>query len=117
MTVVNAGDEDHALRHMPEADAFFGKVTSQLLTAAPKLLWVQAPTASLEHYLFSELAAHPCVLNLGPGRRVRPFRASHIIVTAPDSRTAPARTRVECGRIDGPTTCEDLAPSSFWRSG
>ena len=62
MAVVNADDEAHALRHMPDADAFFGKITARLLAAAPRLRWVQAPTASLEHYLFPELAAHPCVL-------------------------------------------------------
>ena len=62
MTVVNADDEAHALRHMPDADAFFGKITPRLLAAASRLRWVQAPTASLEHYLFPELVAHPCVL-------------------------------------------------------
>src|SRR6059058_3128574 len=62
MAVVNAADEEHALGHMPDADAFFGKITPRLLAAAPELRWVQAPTASLEHYLFPELAAHPCVL-------------------------------------------------------
>src|SRR6516225_1416641 len=62
MTVFNAGDEADALREMPGADAFFGKITPPLLAAAPRLRWVQAPTASLEHYLFPELAAHPCVL-------------------------------------------------------
>lgn len=62
MAVVNAADEADALRHLPDADAFFGKVTPRLLAAAPRLRWVQAPTASLEHYLFPELAAHPCVL-------------------------------------------------------
>jgi phosphoglycerate dehydrogenase-like enzyme len=62
MAVVNAGDEEYALRHVPAADAFFGKITPQLLAATRRLRWVQAPTASLEHYLFPELAAHPCVL-------------------------------------------------------
>src|SRR5262249_35405058 len=62
MTVVNAGNEEHALGHMPDADAFFGKITPRLIAAAPRLCWVQAPTASLEHYLFPELVAHPCVL-------------------------------------------------------
>ncbi len=47
---------------MEEADAFFGKMTPALLASAKRLRWVQAPTASLEHYLFPELAAHPCVL-------------------------------------------------------
>src|SRR5262245_24847252 len=62
MTVVNAAGESQALRHMPDADAFFGKLTPPLLAAAKRLRWVQAPTVSLEHYLFPELVAHPCVL-------------------------------------------------------
>ena len=47
-------DEAQALRHMPDADAFFGKITPPLLAAAPRLRWVQAPTVSLEHYVFPE---------------------------------------------------------------
>ena len=31
MAVVNADDEAHALRDMPDADAFFGKITPRLL--------------------------------------------------------------------------------------
>ncbi|MGH7222528.1 MAG: D-2-hydroxyacid dehydrogenase, partial [Gemmataceae bacterium] len=62
MTVLNAADEREALAHVPVADAFFGKITPPLLAAAKQLRWVQSPTASLEHYLFPELVAHPCVL-------------------------------------------------------
>jgi len=62
MSVVNAADEGEALGHVPDADAFFGKITSPLLAAARQLRWVQAPTASLEHYLFPELITHSCVL-------------------------------------------------------
>jgi phosphoglycerate dehydrogenase-like enzyme len=62
MAVANAADQAEALRQMPDADAFFGKLTPPLLAAAGRLRWVQAPTASLEHYLFPELTAHPCVL-------------------------------------------------------
>src|ERR1700722_3678866 len=62
MGVVNANDEVPALRHIPEADAFFGKITPRLIAAASRLRWVQAPTASLEHYLFPELVDHPCML-------------------------------------------------------
>ena len=47
---------------MADADAFFGKITPALLAAAGQLRWVQAPTVSLEHYIFPELVAHPCVL-------------------------------------------------------
>jgi phosphoglycerate dehydrogenase-like enzyme len=62
MAVVNATTEALTLEQMPDADAFFGKITPRLLAAARRLRWVQAPTASLEHYLFPELTAHPCVL-------------------------------------------------------
>src|SRR5438067_7524272 len=62
MAVVNAADEAQAVREVADADAFFGKITPPMLAAARRLRWVQSATASLEHYLFPELAAHPCVL-------------------------------------------------------
>ncbi len=62
MAVVNAADEAAAIREITDADAFFGKLTPPLLAAGRRLRWVQAPTVSLEHYLFPELVAHPCTL-------------------------------------------------------
>lgn len=62
MAVVNATEEAEAAAALPDADAFFGKITPPLLAAAPKLRWVQSPTASLEHYVFPELIEHPCTL-------------------------------------------------------
>ena len=44
------------------ADAFLGKITPAMLARADRLVWVQSFTASLEHYMFPELLAHPCVL-------------------------------------------------------
>jgi phosphoglycerate dehydrogenase-like enzyme len=61
-TLVNAQDEPEALRAMSRAEGFVGKLTPELLAGAPLLRWVQAPTASLEHYLFPQLVEHPCVL-------------------------------------------------------
>lgn len=63
MHVVNAGSDSEALREITDADAFFGKLTPELLAAAGQLRWVQSPTASLEHYLFPELIEHPCRLS------------------------------------------------------
>ena len=60
--IVNAATEAEALEQIATADAFFGKITPTLLAAATQLRWVQSPTASLEHYLFPELAEHDCVL-------------------------------------------------------
>jgi phosphoglycerate dehydrogenase-like enzyme len=63
MAVVNARDEAEARREIADADAFFGKLTPDLLRAARRLRWVQAPTASLEHYMFPELVEHPSALS------------------------------------------------------
>jgi phosphoglycerate dehydrogenase-like enzyme len=62
MQVVNAADPAAARAAIVDADAFFGKLTPELLAAATRLRWVQSPTASLEHYLFPELVEHPAVL-------------------------------------------------------
>jgi phosphoglycerate dehydrogenase-like enzyme len=63
MAVVNASDETEALAQIVDADAFFGKITPTLLERAQRLRWIQAPTASLEHYVFDALVDHPCVLS------------------------------------------------------
>jgi len=62
LTVDNVAAESDLPAHIADADAFFGKLTPSALAAARRLRWVQTPTASLEHYLFPELIAHPCVL-------------------------------------------------------
>jgi phosphoglycerate dehydrogenase-like enzyme len=62
MLVVNASDEAAAVASMPDADAFFGKITPPMLAKAAKLRWVQAATVSLEHYIFPALVEHPCIL-------------------------------------------------------
>jgi phosphoglycerate dehydrogenase-like enzyme len=60
--VINAFDEGQALQAVTDAEAFFGRITPKLLQAASRLRWVQAATASLEHYIFPELVSHPCIL-------------------------------------------------------
>ena len=62
MQVVNAGSAAAALAEIPGAGAFFGKMTPELLQAAASLRWIQAPTASLEHYVFPALVEHPATL-------------------------------------------------------
>ena len=62
LEIINCDDSANASEFMATADAFFGKLTPELLAHARRLRWVQSPTASLEHYLFPELIAHPCVL-------------------------------------------------------
>lgn len=60
MIVINAESLEQALQEIADATAFFGKMTPDLLATCEQLEWVQSPTASLEHYLFPELIAHPC---------------------------------------------------------
>ncbi len=62
MLVVNARDEQEALESIEMADAFFGRLTPELLSRAKQLRWVQCPTASLEHYVFPALVEHPLQL-------------------------------------------------------
>ncbi|HTM56540.1 MAG TPA: D-2-hydroxyacid dehydrogenase [Pirellulales bacterium] len=62
MHVVNAEDPQAARQAIVDADAFFGKLTPELLSAARRLRWVQSPTASMEHYLFPALVEHPAQL-------------------------------------------------------
>lgn len=63
MQVVNAVEPAQAASEIVAADAFFGKITPELLARAKSLRWVQSPTASLEHYMFPELVAHECALS------------------------------------------------------
>lgn len=63
MVIANVDSLDDALNEIVDADAFFGKITPELLASAECLRWVQSPTASLEHYLFPELIEHPCQLS------------------------------------------------------
>ena len=62
MLVANCSSESAAIREIADAEAFFGKLTPEMLASATRLRWVQSPTASLEHYIFPELAAHPLEL-------------------------------------------------------
>ena len=62
MAVVQARGEAEAVTAVADADALFGYLTPPLLAAAKKLRWVQAPTASMEKYLYAELAAAPVVV-------------------------------------------------------
>jgi len=62
LTIANVNDLPEAFAEIKDADAFYGKITPQLLAAADHLLWIQSPTASLEHYVFPELVEHPVQL-------------------------------------------------------
>lgn len=58
----NAETREQAAEAIVHADALLGKITPELLRRAASLRWVQAFTVSLEHYIFPELVAHPCIL-------------------------------------------------------
>ncbi|HMF16753.1 MAG TPA: D-2-hydroxyacid dehydrogenase [Gemmataceae bacterium] len=63
MTVVQAQDEGQAIAEVADADALFGSLTPAMLKAAKKLKWTQAPTASMEKYLFPELVDSPVMVS------------------------------------------------------
>ena len=62
LQVINCETSQQATDEISDAQGFYGKITPSLLSEARQLQWVQSPTASLEHFLFPELIAHPCQL-------------------------------------------------------
>jgi phosphoglycerate dehydrogenase-like enzyme len=62
MAVVQARNETEACAAIADTDALFGNLTPAVLRSATRLRWAQAPTASMEKYLFDELAASPVVV-------------------------------------------------------
>ncbi len=62
MTVVQVATEVEAVRQIADADALFGVLTPAMLEAARQLRWAQAPTASMEKYLFAALVDSPVII-------------------------------------------------------
>ncbi len=58
LEVCEVKDDAEALKEIVDADAYFGKVTPELLAAAGQLRWIQATSAGLDNYFFPELNAH-----------------------------------------------------------
>ena len=59
-TIVVAEDEAEALREIPDADAAFGNVPLNILTASQQLKWLAAPAiAPPAGYYYDELIDHP----------------------------------------------------------
>jgi phosphoglycerate dehydrogenase-like enzyme len=60
LSVQVAEDEDEARQLLPHATAAYGTLSPGLLTCAPGLSWLQAPSAAPQAaYYFPELIAHP----------------------------------------------------------
>ena len=55
LEVINAATREEAIESIREADAFYGAITPEMLAAASRLRWVQAPRIGLEHYMFPVL--------------------------------------------------------------
>jgi phosphoglycerate dehydrogenase-like enzyme len=60
--IVQARDEAEAIREIQDADTLFGYLTPAMLRSANVLRWVQAPTASMEKFLYPELVASPVLV-------------------------------------------------------
>lgn len=62
VTVAIAADDAAAIREIADADAFYGRITPELLAAAGRLRWIQSTAIGLERTMFPELIAHPVVM-------------------------------------------------------
>ncbi len=57
--IATPNTEEDALRELPDADAAYGTMTHEMIAAAPKLRWLQAPAAAPNAgYYSDELIAH-----------------------------------------------------------
>jgi phosphoglycerate dehydrogenase-like enzyme len=93
--IVDAADEATAIESIGLADAFFGKMTPAILAAATRLRWVQSPTASLEHYLFPALQAHPATLTNMRGIHSKPIAEQVLGYVLGFARNLPAYVRLQ----------------------
>ena len=73
MEVVAPTSEAEAREAAPQAEAWIGKLTPELLEHAPRLRWNQSPTISLESVVFPDLAASEVVLT-----KMRDIQNDHI---------------------------------------
>jgi phosphoglycerate dehydrogenase-like enzyme len=62
LELITYSDARDALAKAPDADAFYGSPTPDLLTAAPNLRWIQVGSAGVENVLFPELIESPVTL-------------------------------------------------------
>lgn len=62
VTVAFASSPEAGARAIVRADAYFGRITPELLAASRRLRWLHSPTIGLEDTMFPELVAHPLVL-------------------------------------------------------
>ena len=56
--VCEVNDEAEAMEEIVDADAYYGRMSPELLAAAKKVRWIQATSAGLDNYFFPELRAH-----------------------------------------------------------
>jgi phosphoglycerate dehydrogenase-like enzyme len=62
LELVVATSENMCEREIVDADAFFGNITPEVLSAATHLRWIQSPNIGQERYMFPALASHPATL-------------------------------------------------------
>ena len=60
--VVAVENEDQAVEAVGDADAFYGRLTPNVLAAGKQLEWVQATSAGLDNYFFPELRQSDVIL-------------------------------------------------------
>ncbi len=66
-TILHCPTPEEVACELPEAEAFFGFITRDLIAAAPKLRWVQVPSAGVETCPFELLAERGLTLTNAKG--------------------------------------------------
>ena len=72
-SAVNCSTAAEALEAIGDADSFFGAITPEILAAARRLRWIQAPTTGLDRFVFPALIDHPSILTNMRGWNAAPI--------------------------------------------
>jgi len=94
-----AASHAEAMALAPEADALFGYLNADLFRAAPRLRWVQAPSAGVEVYLFPELRHSHVILTNARGLAAAQMADHTLALLLALTRKIPAMLR-DMGRRD-----------------
>lgn len=118
LEVVRATTPDETLAHLPEADVFYGFPTAELVAAAPKLRWIQSPSAGVEYVArVPELVASDVILTNTRGAH-GPSIAEHVFaLLLAFTRGVPQaiqwKARRHWGRKEGYRTLREIKGSTM----
>jgi phosphoglycerate dehydrogenase-like enzyme len=118
LEIARAGTPEEAAREIADADVLYGFPTAELLAAAPKLRWIQSPSAGVEYVArLPELVERDVVLTNTSGAH-GPSIGEHVFaLLLALTRRLPTcfawQRERHWGRVEGYGTCREIRGSTM----